>query len=515
MTSISRRRFMQLGTAGVVALSLPYSFSGLASEPKKGGKLRVGKAHGQTTDSLDPATFENGFMIALAFGIHNFLTEVAPDGSLQGELAESWEASEDARTWTFQLRKGVTFHDGREVVANDVVASINHHRGEASKSAAKPIVAPIVDLRADGPHVVVMELESGNADFPFILSDYHLAVGPAGADGTVDWSTGIGCGGYRLDNFEPGVRADFSKHAGYWKPDRGHFDAIEMISIVDTTARTNAVTSGEVDAIDRVDLKTVHLLKRRRGIGIHSVAGAQHYTFAMHTNTAPFDNNDVRLALKHAIDREELLQKILKGYGVVGNDHPIGPSIPFYHAELEQRSYDPDKARFHLKQAGLDSLDVKLSVADAAYAGAVDAGVLYGERAKAAGINIEVVREPNDGYWSNVWLKKPFCAVYWGGRPTADWMFSTAYQAGVAWNDTYWEHERFNELLVQARSELDQGKRAEMYHEMQRIVRDEGGVVVPMFASYVFATSEKVGHGEFGSNWDMDGERWMERWWFA
>lgn len=510
MGKISRRELMQISAGGALALSAPRL---LANEPKKGGVLRMGKAHGQTTDSLDPATHENGFTIGLTFGIHNYLTEVLPDGSLKGELAESWEPSADAATWTFTLRQGVMFHDGREVTTADVIASINHHRGAESKSAAKPIVEPITEIAADGNNVI-FKLEGGNADFPFIVSDYHLPIMPS-ADGKADWASGIGAGPYKLKNFDPGVRADFEKHAGYWKTDRAHFDGIEMIAIVDPTARTNAIISGEVDAIDRVDLKTVHLLKRRPGVNIHSLAGTQHYTFAMHTNTPPFDDNNVRLALKYAVKREEIIQKILKGYGVPGNDHPIGPGQRYHAAELEQRTYDPDKAKHHLQQAGLDSLDVKLSVADAAFAGAVDAGVLFSESAKAAGINIEVVREPNDGYWSNVWLIKPFCAVYWSGRPTEDWMFATAYESGVPWNDTKWEHAKFNELLKQARAELDEAKRAEMYFEMQHITRDEGGVIAPMFASYVFATNDKVGHGDFASNWDLDGEKWMERWWFV
>jgi peptide/nickel transport system substrate-binding protein len=126
-----------------------------------------------------------------------------------------------------------------------------------------------------------------------------------------------------------------------------------------------------------------------------------------------------------------------------------------------------------------------------------------------------VVREPNDGYWSNVWMVKPWTAVYWSGRPTEDWMFSTAYEAGATWNDSFWVHERFNELLQEARAELDEEKRREMYFEMQQIVRDEGGVVVPLFNNYVFAMNQKVQHGQMASNWANDGQKGMERWWFA
>ena len=515
---ISKREFMQgmlaIGATTTVASSL-WSTKVMAQTPKKGGKFRIGKAHGQTSDALDPGTWENGFMLARGYAVNNHLTEVASDGSVQPELAESWEASADAVTWTFKLRPGVTFHNGKDVTANDVVASINHHRGEASQSAAKPIVQPVVDVKADGSQTVVFTLEAGNADFPFIMTDYHLAILPSNEDGTLDWQSGVGAGGYVQKNFDPGVRLDLEKNPDYWKSDRGHFDTVEMISIVDPASRTNALVSGEVDVIDRVDLKTVNLLERKPGIKINQITGTQHYTFPMRTNVAPFDNNDVRLALKYAIKREEIVDKILQGYGEIGNDHPIGSGQPNYATSLEQTGYDPERAKEHLKKAGMDSLSVDLHVADAAYSGAVDAAVLYAEHAKPAGISINVVREPNDGYWSNVWNSKPFCACYWGGRPTADWMFSTAYASGVPWNDTVFEHERFNELLVTARAELDQEKRLGMYFEMQQIMNREGGTIVPMFASYVFATSEKLGFVEpLASNWDMDGERSIERWWF-
>ncbi len=515
---IGRREFMgrALAAGATVAMASTLAAKAVqAGTPKKGGKLRIGIGHGSTSDTLDPATFTDSYMQFVGYGLRNHLTEVSNTGELIPELAESFEASPDAVTWTFKLRKGIEFHNGKTLDAEDVVASINHHLGEDSKSAAKAILAAIEEVKADGKNTVVFKMKAGNADFPFIVSDYHVAIMPA-KDGKLDPKSGVGTGGYILQSYEPGVRTSLKRNPNHWKSGRGHFDEAEVLVIADVTARTNALSTGEIDAMDRVDLKTAHLLKRRKGIKIEETSGTQHFTFAMRTDTPPFDNNDVRLAIKYGLDREALLKTILRGHGVLGNDHPIGQSN-FYHAsDLPQRAYDRDKAKFHLKKAGLSSLKVDLSAADAAFAGAVDAAVLYKEHAAKAGIEINVVREPNDGYWSNVWLKKPWCAVYWGGRPTEDWMFSTAYAAGVPWNDTYWSHDRFNELLVIARAELDQAKRREMYFEMQKIVRDEGGVVIPMFANYVFALSDKIGHDdEMGADKDLDGTKGMERWWFV
>lgn len=515
---LNRRRFLQAsaatGAAAGIGASLPLGKTAAAA-PKKGGTMRMGKGHGQTTDTLDPGVAENGFTIGMIFGFHSFLTEVGNDGSLQPGLAESWEASADAATWTFKLRKGVTFHNGKTMTSEDVVNSINHHRSEDSTSAAGPLVEPIEDLKADGPDTVVFKLAAGNADFPLILTDYHMPIGPS-KDGAFDWRSGAGAGAYKLANFEPGVRADLERNENHWNPDVGHFDAIEQLALVDLNARTTALVSGSVDAIDRLDLKTVGLLGRRPGINIHTVAGTQHYTMPMDTRAAPFNDNNVRLALKYGINREELIEKILFGYGAVGNDHPIGSGQRYFNTDLPQTAFDPDKAKFYLDKAGLTNLSVDLSASEAAFGGAVDAAVLYQNSAKDAGIDVNVVREPNDGYWSDVWMKKPFVLSYWSGRPAEDQMFSTAYSEGAAWNESYWSHERFNKILVEARAELDDNKRREMYWEMQTILNQEGGSVIPMFASYVFATNENVAFtGDFASNWDLDGERWMERWYFA
>ena len=514
---VTRRDFLQQATAFGLTAAVATSAANRiaqAATPKKGGRLRLGIGHGSTTDTLDSATYENLYMQVLGGAVHGKLTEVGNSGDLVPELAESWEPTSDARQWRFKLRQGVEFHNGKTLEAADVIASMNHHRGEDSKSAAKPIVDPIETIVADGKDTVVFSLKSGNADFPFIVSDYHLAIMPS-KDDKIDANAGIGTGGYTVESFDPGVRTALKRNPNYWKSGRAHFDEAELLAIVDVTARTNALTTGEIDAMDRVDIKTAHLLARNPDVNIVETSGTAHYTFAMRTDTPPFDNVDVRLALKHALDREAMLKTVLRGHGVVGNDHPIGRSNRYHAGDLPQRSYDVDKAKFHLKQAGLTSLAVDLSAADAAFPGAVDAAVLYKEHAAAAGIDINVVREPNDGYWSNVWLKKPWCAVYWGGRPTEDWMFSTAYAAGAPWNDTFWEHERFNKLLIEARAELDDAKRRAMYAEMQLLVRDEGGVVVPMFNNYVMGLSKKLAHEEVGANWGFDGFRAVERWWFA
>lgn len=518
---MTRRNFMSAALAlGVSMTSASVILNKVeAATPKNGGRLRVGLTGGATTDTLDPGQILDLYMLHLQFGqLRNGLTEVASDGKLIPELAESWDSSPDAKTWNFKIRKGVEFHNGKSLTADDVVASLNHHLGEDSKSAAKGILSGVVGVRKDGNHSVTVELSGGDADFPFLMTDYHINMCPANSDGTIDWQSGIGTGGYILQNNNPGVRSFTKRNPNYWKEGMAHFDEVEITQIGDPTARSQALQTDAIDVMNNVQTQTVHLLKRVPNLKVHATTGNKQITLPMRTDTAPFDDNNVRLAIKHIVNREEWLQKIIHGYGQLGNDNPIGPAN-IYRAtedELPQRQYDPEKARFYLKKAGLTSLDVDFSAADTGFGGSVDAGQLMRASAADAGIGINVIREPNDGYWSNVWMKKPFVACYWSGRATENWMFSQVYAADASWNDTYWKHKRFNDLLIMGRAELDPARRRDIYVEMQQIVHNEGGVVLPLFQSDVMAYHTRLAVPEtVGNNWELDGGKNAERWWFA
>jgi peptide/nickel transport system substrate-binding protein len=515
---ITRREFTQLALASGVSLAAANSMfsTAHAAEPKKGGTLKIGVGHGATTDSMDPGTYPDQFTGTALWGtLANSLTEIDADGNVIGDVAESFEPSDGAKKWVFKVRKGITFHNGKAVTADDVIASLQHHLGENSKSAAKSLLKEVASMKADGPETVVFELSGGNADFPYTLSDYHMPIMPKKDDGSVDWESGIRTGAYTLEKFTPGVSATFNKNPNYHKEGKGWFDRVEFLSIKDVAARTNALLSGEIQYMDRCDLKTLDMLKSNPDITVQEITGYGHYIYVMNVTQKPFDDVNVRLAIKHSINREDVLEKVFLGHGTVGNDNPIAPTVKFAVDPQPRHVYNPDKAKEYLKKAGLDSLKFDLSVADAAFAGAVDSAILWKEHAKACNIDINVIREPDDGYWDNVWLKKPFVASYWSGRPTVDWMMTTAYAADAAWNDTFWKHPRFNELLAAARSETDEAKRAAMYAEMQQILHDDGGLVNILFNSYVEAHVKSLGHGKVAANWQLDGMRIAERWWYT
>ena len=519
---IGRRSFM------TGALALGVSLTGastvveqaLAATPKQGGRLRVGITGGATSDVLDPGQILDAYMINVSMGqVRPNMTKINPDGSVAADLVESWEPSNGAKTWKFNVRQGVEFHNGKTMDSQDIVDSIRHHLGPDSKSGGSGVVSGIESIETDGKNGVVIQLKEGNGDLPILLSDYHLNICPSNGDGTIDWESGVGAGPYSIVEHEPGVRTLTKKFANYWNTGNdSFFDEIETLGIADPTARMSALSTGAVDAINNVPAKTAGRLAKMANVKTLIATGNKQATMPMLCDMEPYTDQNVRNAMKHIVNRQELLDKIFFGYGQLGNDNPVGPANYFRatEEELPQREYDPEKAKFYLKEAGLNSLSVKFHAADTGFAGSVDAGALMRESAKAAGIDVEVVREPNDGYWSNVWMQKPFSACYWSGRPTEDWIFSQIYYSKADWNDTHWKNADFDRLLVTARAETDEAKRREMYVEMQRIVHTDGGLILPVFLSEIMGYRSNIHVPDVvANNWELDGHLCSRRWWRA
>lgn len=504
-----RRTFLKsTAAAGLLTLGLPQM---AAAAPQSGGRLVLGTTGGGAGDSLDPTKLTSVGHGVIGYTLANGLTEIEKDGELVGELAESWESSDDATKWKFNLRKGVTFHDGREMTSADVVYSINLHRGEDSASGAKGLLAPITDLSADGPHAITVTLASGNADLPYLMGDFHLLILP---DGTTDFSAGMFTGPYMLQEFVPGEKLVTVKNPNYWKSDRAHVDEVEILFIDDTTSRISALITGEVHVAGRVDPQSAALIASAPGVGIENHPAAGHRPLLMQADSPPFDNADLRLAVKYSLNREEILDKVMAGFGSLANDHPIPPFDPFHAADIPQRAYDPDKAAHHLKKSGFDGT-LELHTSNVTFAGAEAMAALFQQTAARGGLKVEIIREPSDGFWSNVWMKKPFISGSWGGRPTADIMLSTAYASDAKWNDTAWRREDFDKKLAMARAETDFDKRKAIYHDLQVMIHEDGGAAIPFFTNNVDGVRDEVqGYYPAGS-FEMSGMRIAERVWLT
>jgi peptide/nickel transport system substrate-binding protein len=489
MLNLNRRELL-LGATGVgAALAFGTSTASAADEaPVKGGHLVVGLAGGASSDSLDPTFADAQVAAVMIKQISDHLIYPAANGrDLEPMLAESWDHSSDLKQWNFKIRKGVTFHNGKSLSAKDVVFSINRHRGPTTKSGGAAALSGIADVKIEGDHEITIVLNQADVDFPYNITDYHLCIQPDGDPG----NSGIGTGAYMLDSAAPGSRYVTKKFKDHWNPSAGFVDSIETIVINDNTARMSALLNGQLHLINKVEPKIVHLLKNSSAVQIVPTSGRGHYSFAMRCDAPPFDNAALRMALKLAIDRESLVQTIMQGYGVPGNDTPINNTYPFATTFL-QRKYDPEEAARLYKKSG-HSGPIQLHTSDVAFAGAVDAAALFKEHAAKAGITIDVIREPGDGYWSDVWNKKPFCATYWDGRATQAQALALAYKSDAPWNDTAWKRPEFDKLLSEAASTTVEAVRVEKYKKASQMIMDDGGAIIPIFAQYIDAISAKLG----------------------
>ncbi|GHD12139.1 ABC transporter substrate-binding protein [Tianweitania populi] len=512
--NVSRRGFLQgsamLGlsaSAGVLS-----TVSARAQEPKRGGNLRLGLAGGASADTLDPALASASVLFVIAHCWGDTLVESHPEtGAALPSLSESWTPSPDAKEWTFKIRTGVTFHNGKPMTPADVVATLRRHADESSQSGALGLLAGIKQIEERAGNVVIT-LAEGNADLPLVLTDYHLQIQPNG--GKDNPNAAIGTGPYKLVAFEPGIRANFERNTSDWRDDRGFVDSVEITVMNDSTARISALSAGQVDFINTIEPKVVSLLSNAPNVEILRSAGKGFYSFLMHCDTAPFDNNDLRLALKYAIDREAILKQVVGGFGTIGNDYPVNANYALAPTDIEQRAYDPEKAAFHFKKSGHDG-PILLRTSEAAFPGAVEAAQVFQQSASKAGIQIQVQRDPNDGYWTEVWNVQPFCASYWGGRPTQDGRYSTSYVSTAEWNDTRFKRPDFDAMAAKARAELDEAKRRILYRDMAVMVRDEGGLILPVFNDYVNAASKTLKGfvhdiGNDLSNGRMASRVWLE-----
>jgi peptide/nickel transport system substrate-binding protein len=491
--AISRRAFgakaAMVGGGAALSVSGFGARAATAPEPaKKGGLLRLGLAGGGEKDSFDPAVFADSAMVVAARGVFSGLVEWGADGRPAPELATSWSADNGATQWTFNLRKGVRFSNGQEFTADDAIYSLNLRRGDALSDLAFALKA-IKEIKKLDKNQIQIALDAPDADFPTVLTDRRLPMVP---DGFNDWSKPVGAGAFVLDKFEPGVRIALKKAGDYWKDGRGHLDAAEINVIGDWPERLNALISGQVDIVNRVDHRTAGLVAKAAKTEIVRATSGWHAVLAMQVDVAPYDNPDIRLALKYAVDREQMLKNLLGNYGAFGNDHPISYGDPYFNRELPQTKHDPDRAAFHLKKSGLDPAIV-LQASVAAFDGAVDAGALFQSNASRAGFKITLKEEPAEGYWDNVWMKGAFVESYWNGRPAATQMLSDAYRAGAPRNETHWKNDKFEKLLADAKSETDEAKRKSFIWAMQTIVHDEGGAIIPLFRDWIDAHHDSVG----------------------
>jgi peptide/nickel transport system substrate-binding protein len=487
---VNRREFLAamsaVGLSATAAGSLLTSASALAMTPKKGGTARYANNIHGPDDQMDPIVFTSGIDYARGRTTYNGLVQIRDDMVLAPELAEEWSVSSDAKEYTFKIRKGVTFHDGSPLTADDVVWSMNRHLGEDSLSTAKSFFATVKEWKKVDSHTVKAVLTSPDSDLPAKLGEKQTKVVKKD---TVDFKLGNGTGPFVLESFEAGVRSTHVRNENYWR-EGANFDAVEITAITDPLARANALIAGDVDLINQVDAKSVALVEQSEGVRIVSTPSSGFAGICILKNTAPGENDDFVKGMQYIQDRERIVRSILKGHGTVGNDHPIGVAFGADHcAELPQREFDPDRAKFHLDKSGYTSAELFVAPV---ISGIEEVCLLMQANLKKIGFDLKIKKVPTDGYWGAVWMKEPLNVVSWNMRPTANAMLSIQFAPGAAWNDTFWNDDRFGELLKLQLAETNTEKRHEMLCEMQGLVNTGSGMVIPAHVNILDGVSDKI-----------------------
>lgn len=489
---------LALGAGGVLAAcggssgsqTTSGSTGGGGGSLRHGGALRVGATGGGSQDTIDAHKPTSDCDIMRVWQLYEPLAVRTPDFSkLEMVLAESLQPEHNsADVWVARLRKGVQFHDGRPVTADDLIFSLRRilDPKDPKVGAASIGYVDYKNLKKLDARTVRIPLKLANSGFPDDIGQYFNSVVPTDYDPRKP----IGTGAFQYKSFSPGQQSVFVRNPHYWRPNEPYVDSLTIIDFPDQTARVNALLGGQVDAIDNLPAAQIASVKGNQGLQVLISPTGAWQPFTMRIDQAPFNDPRVRQAFRLIVDRPQMIQQVLSGQGRVANDL-YAPYDPAYAKNLPQHQQDYEQAKSLLSQAGHSGLSVELVTADV-FQGVVQAAQVFAQQAKGAGVNVRVRKVDTGTFYGDNYLKWTFAQDFWATR---------TYLAQVAqgslpnspFNETHWGAGRFEKLINQGRGELDQGKRTEILQEAQKMEYDEGGYIIPYFSNLIDAYSSKVG----------------------
>ena len=418
------------------------------------------------------------------------LVRPAVSGEPEPNLAAEWSANEAATEWTFKLREGVKFHDGSDFEAADVVYSLEHIRDPEFDSPAASVIAMVETIAAVDRLTVKMTLSAPYADLPLQLMDYRIRMIPEGSADTIG-TTGIGTGPFILVTLDPEGTTVLKANPDYWEGPPG-VEIIEIIGIADAQARVQALLGGQIDVLGYGDLsgQQLALFESNPKFKVQSVPTGDWLGIVFRTDTEPFTDARLRKALRIATDRQALVDLVLgPGGGIVTCDHPVWTGDQ-YRAPFDCQPQVEEAKRLLAEAGYADGIEFDLTTSniDPRF---ITLAEVYQQQVAKAGIKVNIIMAPSDGYWSEVWRKESVVTTRWGQRP-ADQILNEDYRGGAPWNETYWNRPDFDEMLDKARKELDFEKRRDLYHQLQRILYEEGGSLIPFHVNQAIATTARV-----------------------
>ncbi|NNE21642.1 MAG: ABC transporter substrate-binding protein [Rhizobiales bacterium] len=501
----SRREAMQLMVAAGVSVSaagaiVTSASDALAATPKKGGTIKAATHIQGPDDTLDPARMGTATDYSRGRAHYNGLVQLSDDIVPRPELAEYFEVNKDATEWTFKLRKDVEWHDGSKFTADDVIYTMNRHYGEKSTSVVKSLVKSVKEWKKVGPHEVKAICETPYADLAAVLGEKQFKIIK---DGTTDFNNPVGTGPYKLEEYKQGIRSRHVRNENYWR-EGANLDAIEIFGITDPNSRVSALLAGDVQLAANIDPKSIPQVEAKDNVEIISIPSGSYMGICLLATKSPGNNPDFVMAMKLLQRRDRIVKTLLKGHGTVGNDQPINVAYGVdFCEEIPIRAYDPDQAKSLIKKSGITEATIQVAEVSS---GITDACLMMQRECAKIGFNLQIQKMPTDGFWGAVWQKSPMNVTAWNMRPTATIMLDIAYHPEAPWSDTWWKSEKMGELLAKAKAETDQANRHVLQCQMQKLVSDEAGVIIPAHRNIIDGKASnvrgmpKLALGQLGGN---------------
>ncbi len=310
--------------------------------------------------TLDPA-FANDITGGEICGIWgDYLAYVDEDLSIDQNrsLAENWDISNDGRTYTFTLRKGVKFHNGEEMTSKDVKVTFDRLRDTEIGAVTANLYSNIESIETAGTYTVVFILKQRNPDFLFQLGEYQAIITWSG---TEDFNKQqIGTGKFMIDSYMPEDRITFKRNPDYWRKDAEgnqlpYLDGIDYLFLPEPSSQVEALRGGQVDYLIYVPTEYISSLEADANIEVYKKPSNFHYAIRMRSDKAPFDDVRVRQAFRAAVDRSAILLGSFEGLGVTGRDTPFGPGYGDYYLDVPEPKRDIEKAKRLLAEAGYEN----------------------------------------------------------------------------------------------------------------------------------------------------------------
>ncbi len=433
------------------------------------GVLRIGI--GTSLNRLDPLMTTIGDEYILCNLLFNGLTRMAEDLSTQPDLAESWSYSGDLKRWTFRLRRGVKFHDGAEMTADDVVALYRRLLDPATAAPSRSNYDMIQAVTAPDPYTVLFELSSPYGGFADILSDRQVKITPRNAVAQLATQP-IGTGPFRFVSYTPGDRLVMARNPEYFEADMPKLAGVELRIIPEMSVKVAALQAGDIDVVWDLPLEQVKPLSARPGLRVDSVPTASWDAAIMNNLAPPFDDPRVRLAFNLAVDKADVVELTLFGQGTP-TISPIPPTHAFYARDLAIPAADPAAARRLLAQAGHpDGISVPIIV-PVGRPVRERLGVTLQQLAKPGGFNLQVQRVPFSSFDAEVSGRAPLYIDGYFARPTVDTSTYPFLHTGGSWNDKLWHYSnpKVDAALQAARLSGDPAEQKAQYIAMQGAVQ--------------------------------------------